>query len=333
MFGLVCCCFGQFVFSVYCHCSLLLLLLRDSLQEFHARCEHVMKKRFASTTPIQLLYSTAHGMNTNATGAQLGPLAELCPLLGEEDASTPPRLLGKVFIGIGTAQTTGSGFHVHAQFVPTIEREALDFHDPHIGAWNQELMLAAGVLARLSMDTALRDIQVSRSTSTAMRFQTAERCLVPHAFSASAPLPLVARLLSRGFFHVPEPILVPVNSPVGRHTEAKTMLVESSDTFLPAFGIDFAVGGLSMIDSGLFARAHALFLELQNRHLIGSLTLQQLFEGMLPLFCVVCLVLFDADRYIFICISIIHSALSSSAVDSRIGVGASLVLSSTAQDI
>lgn len=40
------------------------------------------------------------------------PLSTLCP---------------QVFVGLATRQVTGTGFHVHGHFYPTVEREHLDF--------------------------------------------------------------------------------------------------------------------------------------------------------------------------------------------------------------
>ena len=34
---------------------------------------------------------------------------------------------GNVFVGLATQQTTGCGFHCHASFIPTIEREVGSF--------------------------------------------------------------------------------------------------------------------------------------------------------------------------------------------------------------
>jgi hypothetical protein len=51
---------------------------------------------------------------------------------------------GHVFIGFSTQQTTGTGFHLAAQLIPTVERENIDFQDLHISNWNCNLLAAAG---------------------------------------------------------------------------------------------------------------------------------------------------------------------------------------------
>ncbi len=39
-------------------------------------------------------------------------------------------------------------FHLAASLIPTVEREAVDFVDPHLGVWNRSLVMLAGVVAR-----------------------------------------------------------------------------------------------------------------------------------------------------------------------------------------
>jgi hypothetical protein len=60
--------------------------------------------------------------------------------------------LGYIFIGLGTQQSTGIGMHVSSHFIPTIERENLDFQDVYISQWNKELLLSAGQIARFVYD-------------------------------------------------------------------------------------------------------------------------------------------------------------------------------------
>ncbi|QRW26603.1 protein-histidine kinase [Rhizoctonia solani] len=54
----------------------------------------------------------------------------------------------RVFIGHATSQTTGIGGHASAQFIPTVERESIDFINRDISSWNKELLYIGGLLAR-----------------------------------------------------------------------------------------------------------------------------------------------------------------------------------------
>ncbi|KAK0530554.1 hypothetical protein OC834_003269 [Tilletia horrida] len=55
---------------------------------------------------------------------------------------------GHVFIGFRTHQTTGFSGHLAARFIPTVERESLDFIDKYCRAWNEELLAMGGYLIR-----------------------------------------------------------------------------------------------------------------------------------------------------------------------------------------
>ena len=68
------------------------------------------------------------------------------------DAFSPKPGSGRIFIGFGTSQTTGLGIHLSAPFMPTVEREAIDFVDPALRAFNMELLEISGILMRLALE-------------------------------------------------------------------------------------------------------------------------------------------------------------------------------------
>ena len=55
---------------------------------------------------------------------------------------------GRVFIGFRTHQTTAFAGHLAARFIPTVERESLDFIDRYCARWNTELLAVGGYVAR-----------------------------------------------------------------------------------------------------------------------------------------------------------------------------------------
>ena len=56
---------------------------------------------------------------------------------------------GFVFIGIGrTDNTTGCGFHICGQFIPTMERIAVDMNERDFKYWNSELLTISGNVAQ-----------------------------------------------------------------------------------------------------------------------------------------------------------------------------------------
>ncbi|OMJ07446.1 hypothetical protein AYI70_g12178 [Smittium culicis] len=62
---------------------------------------------------------------------------------------------GSVFIGFATHQTTGCSAHLAAQFIPTVERESIDFIDPALAKWNRELLSIFGIMCRILHDSEL----------------------------------------------------------------------------------------------------------------------------------------------------------------------------------
>ncbi|TKY86381.1 hypothetical protein EX895_004530 [Sporisorium graminicola] len=71
-----------------------------------------------------------------------------------------PRLedQGHAFIGFRTHQTTGFSGHIAARFIPTVERESLDFVDRYCAQWNSELLSMGGYVARAVYENELTDI-------------------------------------------------------------------------------------------------------------------------------------------------------------------------------
>lgn len=107
--------------------------------------ERTTKKKPASRTSITMLYANADELGSsldgsNAKGRNMSIFAGLVPV--------PPNQ-GNVIIGFRTQQTTGCSASVAAAFIPTVERESLDFVDRALAIWNRELLAVCGILARL----------------------------------------------------------------------------------------------------------------------------------------------------------------------------------------
>lgn len=106
------------------------------------------RKPMPDRTTLRLLYppiasSTAGsgggGGSGVAAGISIGEVFEkVCCADGD----------GRLYIGIGrTDQTTGCGVHVCGQFLPTMERTAVDLSDRDALLWNKELLTIAGGVA------------------------------------------------------------------------------------------------------------------------------------------------------------------------------------------
>ena len=87
---------------------------------------------------------------------------------------------GSVFIGTSSEELTGTTFHVHSAFIPTIERVKLDFEDKVLGHWNRELLSVAGSLAR-----CVYNHEIQSKAAKLMDTAPVPRSWI-HAFTSSA---------------------------------------------------------------------------------------------------------------------------------------------------
>ncbi|PWN54178.1 hypothetical protein IE53DRAFT_392097 [Violaceomyces palustris] len=71
-----------------------------------------------------------------------------------------PRLedQGHTFIGFRTHQTSSFSGHIAARFIPTVERESLDFIDKYCAKWNSELLSMGGYIARAVYENELQEV-------------------------------------------------------------------------------------------------------------------------------------------------------------------------------
>jgi hypothetical protein len=75
-----------------------------------------MKKDLPSTTHIRMLFPYGRKGVEDCLAEAVNP---------EATGEASPK--GRVFVGLATHQTLGCRFHIHAQLIPTIERENIDF--------------------------------------------------------------------------------------------------------------------------------------------------------------------------------------------------------------
>ena len=109
-----------------------------------AEMERTTKKYPPKHTTLQLLY---HGHDETETETET-IFKDLLPFPEQ----------GKIFIGFPTHQTTGFCGHVAGRFIPTVERENLDFVIRCLQDWNHELLSMAGLLSRMMYEDELAQI-------------------------------------------------------------------------------------------------------------------------------------------------------------------------------
>ncbi|ORY08409.1 hypothetical protein K493DRAFT_272766 [Basidiobolus meristosporus CBS 931.73] len=116
---------------------------------FADQMERTTKKSPPKTTLVQMIYTGLEEYEASISVHQDFPIfRDLLPYPHQ----------GKVFIGFPTHQTTGCSVHLAAHLIPTVERESIDFVDPHLARWNQEMLSMCALLARVLYDEEIADI-------------------------------------------------------------------------------------------------------------------------------------------------------------------------------
>ncbi|KAL0090981.1 hypothetical protein F4703DRAFT_1790933 [Phycomyces blakesleeanus] len=115
-------------------------------RDFEKEMERATKKKPPKTTKFQLVYTGKDELDASENNNKI--FKDLMPFPHQ----------GRVFIGFPTHQTTGCCSHMAARFIPTVERESIDFADRYISVWNRELLAAGGLLSRLVYDDEMDQI-------------------------------------------------------------------------------------------------------------------------------------------------------------------------------
>ncbi|KAG0309556.1 hypothetical protein BGZ98_001297 [Dissophora globulifera] len=177
-------------------------------KQFAAEMERTTKKYPPSKTAIQILYVGHDEKQASAENKTI--FKDLVPFPEQ----------GRIFIGFPTHQTTGFCSHVAGRFIPTVERESLDFVDKSLQIWNHELLSMAGLLSRALYEDELSQIgnlynemilahqkpdELDDETSATAREWLEKRAL--HALQAfqfhpSTPSPQVGHYIDAYFFRM-----------------------------------------------------------------------------------------------------------------------------------
>ncbi|KAI9320075.1 hypothetical protein BX666DRAFT_1853391 [Dichotomocladium elegans] len=104
---------------------------------FEREMERATKKKPPKTTTFQIVYTGRQELDASENNSDI--FKDLVPFPNQ----------GRVFIGFPTHQTTGCCSHMAARFIPTVERENIDFADRYISVWNTELLSIGGLLCRI----------------------------------------------------------------------------------------------------------------------------------------------------------------------------------------
>ncbi|KAF8431347.1 hypothetical protein L210DRAFT_3487780 [Boletus edulis BED1] len=114
-----------------------------------------------------------------------------------------------IYIGHATMETTGIGGHMASHFIPTIERERMDFSDVNVATWNRELLYVGGFLCRVVYELELSMIQRSWEEANAGKSDSRSsrglqeqflHVLKFFTFHRSTPESTVPELLANSFY-------------------------------------------------------------------------------------------------------------------------------------
>eukprot|EP01117_Protostelium_nocturnum_P007885 TRINITY_DN2815_c0_g1_i4.p1 TRINITY_DN2815_c0_g1~~TRINITY_DN2815_c0_g1_i4.p1 ORF type:complete len:1661 (-),score=588.61 TRINITY_DN2815_c0_g1_i4:79-5061(-) len=169
--------------------------------------ERSTKKKPPSKTSIQLMFLSSGEKEMSAMDNPI--IKDLAPFPDQ----------GRIFIGFPTHQTTGFSSHLAGRFIPTVERENIDFVDKFLQVWNRELLLMGGCLARIVYEDEM--LQIAKSHETAIPkdshsedsreqevLDTVRELLETRAIHLSnffeikfsTPSPIVSQMIEMGFF-------------------------------------------------------------------------------------------------------------------------------------
>ncbi|KXN90205.1 hypothetical protein AN958_04695 [Leucoagaricus sp. SymC.cos] len=182
----------------------------------------------------------------------------------------------RIFIGHATAQTTGIGGHMAARFIPTVEREAIDFMDRNVAVWNRELLYIGGVLSRAAYQAEVDSIRetwdkkaelfMQESFPEEMRSLLTEgaiHVLKFFTFHHSTPSAEVSTLLESAFFKCNSANNFPLISTLGIRPTSQIRLPDPAFSFLRQ---------LPLVPAEL--ASEPIVLSLQNKGMIRSITFE-----------------------------------------------------------
>ncbi|KAI9302818.1 hypothetical protein BJ944DRAFT_242011 [Cunninghamella echinulata] len=171
--------------------------------------ERSTKKKPPKTTKFQLVYTSKEELDASSNKHHI--FKDLIPFPKQ----------GRIFIGFPTHQTTGCCSHMAARFIPTVERESIDFADRYLSIWNKELLSIGGLLSRLvyndeidqintlyqelvgsetEVDKTRKNEDHSVESARVMLEQRSAHTLHSFTFQPSTPSSIVSKVQEEQFF-------------------------------------------------------------------------------------------------------------------------------------
>ncbi|UZJ56469.1 hypothetical protein CBS101457_005789 [Exobasidium rhododendri] len=189
---------------------------------------------------------------------------------------------GHIFIGFKTSQTTSFAGHLAARFIPTVERESIDFIDRYCAQWNNELLALGGYVTRAVYEAELAEVgkiwNEKVGPSRPKEDDKIAQGLLDRAlhllrfftFRSSTPSPRVHVALETSFFASARQNTLTLASTRGVKHSA---LVRFPNAILSEFVKDLAVVPSSHVEQA------SEFMALVKSHgLVGEITMEDVFS-------------------------------------------------------
>ncbi|KAI8369380.1 uncharacterized protein BYT42DRAFT_617411 [Radiomyces spectabilis] len=177
-------------------------------REYEREMERATKKKPPKTTKFQLVYTGQEELESSEKNSLI--FKDLIPFPHQ----------GRIFIGFPTHQTTGCCSHMAARFIPTVERESIDFADRYLSLWNKELLAVGGTLSRIIYNDTMDEINMHYRELIGSEIEVdklkvddkleqikcmfdkqAAHALQSFTFSPSTPSNIVGRVFEERFFN------------------------------------------------------------------------------------------------------------------------------------
>ncbi|KAL4402869.1 hypothetical protein ACI68E_000644 [Malassezia pachydermatis] len=171
---------------------------------FSREIERSTKKPPPRTMPLHMVYMSKEALDamdvppedaTNVDAHVQALFEGILPRLDQQ---------GRIFIGFRTHQTTSFSGAMAARFIPTVERESMDFIDRYCATWNIELLSIGGFVARAVYENEMQRLgaqwlQLKDKEQDAV-LERALHAMRYFAFHRSSPSTRVAQALEDAFF-------------------------------------------------------------------------------------------------------------------------------------
>lgn len=189
---------------------------------------------------------------------------------------------GHVFIGFKTSQTTAFAGHLAARFIPTVERESIDFIDRYCAQWNNELLAMGGYVTRAVYEAEMADIATLWSQKLGKdrpkQDDPTAKWLLDRAlhlmqfftFRASTPSSKVYSVLETAFFQCARQATLTLASTRGIKNSA---LVRFPNAVLADFVKDLAV-----IPPAHVEQASQFISQVKSRGLVKEIMMEDVFS-------------------------------------------------------